>query len=124
MIYIFLLKKKKCLSNLFNKLVCNNVYIISNYDNNNNNISKKLRRDASDALHSKQTLEQQRFDLLFGSLEQINQAFAQSYAELSRDGEADLRYSREQLTLFKVCNSLIRCLLLLIHGGKRGGYVT
>lgn len=64
--------------------------------------SKKLRHDASDAQHEKQLLEQERFDKLFGSLEQINEAFATSFAQLSRDGEADLRYSREQLTLFKV----------------------
>lgn len=64
--------------------------------------SKKLRHDASDAHHEKQQIEQERFDKLFGSLEQINDAFANSYSQLSREGEADLRYSREQLTLFKV----------------------
>jgi hypothetical protein len=64
--------------------------------------SSAARRRASDALHQKAILEQERFDRLFGSLERINVAFSEAYAELSLEGEADLRYSREPLTLYEV----------------------
>jgi hypothetical protein len=50
----------------------------------------------------KVTLEQERFDRLFGSLGRINVAFGEAFGELSVDGMADLRFSREPLTLFKV----------------------
>ena len=69
-----------------------------------------MRQLASDALHKKATLEQERFDRLFGSLERINAAFGDSFSELSADGEGDLRYSREPLTLFKVATLLLRSL--------------